>query len=148
MEARKGEVVSVGQGRAVAGPYIDAGAVVVSGYPAALLAVVARDYARRGGFDRVPPYERGELLAVIGALERAAAAWHTAAHGRPEPPVAEVVPASRQMGTGEAALVLGVSERRARYLAPSLGGTRIGGRWILDRDAVHAMRQRRREQAA
>jgi hypothetical protein len=132
----------------VAGPFIPAGAALVSGYPAALLGVVARDYARRGGFDQVPANERAELLQVISALEQAAAAWRASASGNPEPPAAEVVPASLRVGTGEAAELLGICERQARSLAPGLGGRRIGGRWVLDRDAVLAERQRRIEAAA
>lgn len=38
--------------------------------------------------------------------------------------------------TEEAAEMLGVSLRTARRLAPLLGGRRIGGRWLLDRQAV------------
>lgn len=40
------------------------------------------------------------------------------------------------VGIEEAAKMLGTSERHARRLAPRLGGKRIGGRWLLDRDAI------------
>lgn len=36
----------------------------------------------------------------------------------------------------QAAELLGVSARTARRLAPKLGGRLIGGRWLLDRQAV------------
>ena len=38
--------------------------------------------------------------------------------------------------TEQAAEVLGVSLRSARRLAPRLGGRLVGGRWLLDRQAV------------
>lgn len=40
------------------------------------------------------------------------------------------------MTTAEAAELLGVSRRTARRLAPALGGRLVGGRWLLDRQAV------------
>lgn len=40
------------------------------------------------------------------------------------------------MTTHDAAALLGVSDRTARRLAPALGGRRIGGRWLVDRQAV------------
>ena len=40
------------------------------------------------------------------------------------------------MSTTEAATVLGCSERQARRLARDLGGRRVGGRWLVARDAV------------
>ena len=36
----------------------------------------------------------------------------------------------------EAAQLLGCSPRQARRLAPSLGGSQVGGRWLLDRQAI------------
>jgi hypothetical protein len=36
----------------------------------------------------------------------------------------------------EAAQLLGCSPRQARRLAPLLGGERVGGRWLLDRQAI------------
>jgi hypothetical protein len=44
--------------------------------------------------------------------------------------------------TKEAATVLGVSERRARALAPRLGGQRVGWSWQLDPVAVVAYAER------
>ncbi|MPM56430.1 hypothetical protein SDC9_103233 [bioreactor metagenome] len=47
-----------------------------------------------------------------------------------------------------AADLLGASERTARRLAPRLGGRKIGGRWLVDRQAVaeHAAGQARMEE--
>lgn len=42
--------------------------------------------------------------------------------------------------TREAAALLGCSERTVRRLAPLLGGRNVGGRWLLDRAAVHEHR--------
>lgn len=46
-----------------------------------------------------------------------------------------------------AADLLGASERTVRRLAPRLGGRKIGGRWVVDRQAVaeHAAGQARME---
>lgn len=40
------------------------------------------------------------------------------------------------MTTDEAARLLGCTARQARRLAPVLGGRLVGGRWLLDRQAV------------
>ena len=57
------------------------------------------------------------------------------ASGHPDTPPAE--PAQTEtMTTVEAAQLLKCSERTARRLAPKLGGRNIGGRWLLDRQAV------------
>lgn len=49
-----------------------------------------------------------------------------------------------------AADLLGASERTARRLAPRLGGRKIGGRWLVDRQAVveHAAGQARMEESS
>lgn len=120
-------------------------ATVVSGYPALLAGVALRDLARRGYFDRVPPSVRAELLQVIGDLEKAGRAWQRQAAGTTETTASEI-PASSAVSAGEAAALLGVTARRARQLAPVLGGSKRRGAWTLDRSAVLAERQRRWEQ--
>jgi excisionase family DNA binding protein len=40
------------------------------------------------------------------------------------------------MTTDEAARLLGYSTRQVRRLAPALGGRLVGGRWLVDRQAV------------
>jgi len=46
---------------------------------------------------------------------------------------AEVV---ARISTRDAAALLGCSERHVRRLAPMVGGELVGGRWLLDRQAV------------
>lgn len=121
-------------------PYVSG--VLVDGYPAALLGVALRDLARRGYFDRVPADARAELLATIADLEKAGRAWSQRAAGSSETARPEVVSPS-VLSVDQAAALLGVSARRARQLAPSLGGRKTAGRWVFDRDAVAAERQRR-----
>lgn len=120
-------------------------AAVVGGYPALLAAVVLRRYARRGGFDRLHPDDRAELLATIAAIERAGNAWWERARGSTEAPRAEIGPFSgEQMIAEEAAVVLGVTTRRVRQLAPVLGGSKAaGGRWVFESAAVLAEVARR-----
>lgn len=43
---------------------------------------------------------------------------------------------AEHMSIPEAAELLGCSTRTARRLAPGLGGQRIGGRWLLDRQTI------------
>ncbi len=50
----------------------------------------------------------------------------------------------------EAAGILGCSERSVRRWAPGLGGQLVGGRWLVDRQAVveHAVGQTRMEESS
>lgn len=56
----------------------------------------------------------------------------TSANGTPKTPLRE----TEWVTTAEAAQVLGTSERWARELAPSIGGRKSGGRWLIPRDAL------------
>lgn len=68
-------------------------------------------------------------------LDRLADVAAQAAGGQPDSPE----PAEAQadwVSCSEAASILGVSERTVRRWAPGLGGQLIGGRWLVDRQAV------------
>ncbi len=126
--------------------FVDA-AAVVSGFPAVLVGVGLRDLARKGFYDGVEPTARAELLALISAIERAGRTWQAradAAAGNPETSRPEIG-ADSAMTAEQAAGVLNLSARRVRQLAPVLGGSRAGGRWVFDRTAVLAEWERRRE---
>ena len=45
---------------------------------------------------------------------------------------------SAEIGTAEAALLLGVHERSTRRIAADLGGRQVSGRWVFDRQVVTA----------
>ncbi len=82
---------------------------------------IAQDHRRRNG---LPP------LAALAAL---AAAMSPGGHAdTPAPLVGE----ADYMTTDEAAALLGCSERHVRRMAPALGGRLVGGRWLVDRQAV------------
>lgn len=122
---------------------IDEPAALVSGYSALLLAVLARDQARKGYFDKVPAAHRAELLAVIDDMEAAGKAWRDRQAGTAAPkPAAPQGPS--EIGTSVVASILGVGERRARVLMPELGGRKTRTGWVTDRDQVLAEAERRR----
>ena len=52
----------------------------------------------------------------------------------PEP--AEECGSRDRVPSAEAAQLLRCSPRQARRLAPTLGGERVGGRWVIDRQAI------------
>lgn len=82
---------------------------------------VARRARRRTG---LPPVAAVDALALL-----------VAAPGQsdtPDEPIGE----PESMTTTEAAALLGCSTRTATRLAPKLGGRLVGGRWLLDRQAV------------
>ncbi len=72
-------------------------------------------------------------LPRVAALDALAAA--VAAPGQPDSPNDPVGEAD-DVTTEQAAEMLGVSLRTVRRLAPGLGGRLVGGRWLLDRQAV------------
>jgi hypothetical protein len=69
-----------------------------------------------------------------------------AAGGNSETPDAEMPPSwmETEVGTREAAELLGVSARRARQLAAGGLGRKVGSVWVLDRALVVAEATRRR----
>lgn len=72
-------------------------------------------------------------LPPLAALDQLATAL--AAPGQPDTP-AEPVGDPETVTTDQAAELLNCSTRQARRLAPALGGRLVGGRWLLDRQAV------------
>lgn len=82
---------------------------------------VARRARRRTG---LPPVAAVEALAAL-----------VAATGQSDS-TADTLVEPEGMTTTEAAALLGCSTRTATRLAPKLGGRLVGGRWLLDRQAV------------
>lgn len=78
---------------------------------------------------------RRNALPPLHGLDRLAAACNVTVGGH-----ADAEPDhggdDELMDTETAARVLGCSPRQARRLAPLLGGRRVGGRWLLDPQAV------------
>lgn len=79
-------------------------------------------------------------------LDQLAAAVAQAAGGQPDSPE-QVSAQADYVSCSEAASILGCSERSVRRWAPGLGGQLVGGRWLVDRQAVaeHAAGQARME---
>lgn len=98
--------------------------------------------------DALPSWIRPELDATRRAILRAAREYEAlpvAVDGSPATALAEVGPSSpHEISTSQAGVLLGLSERRVRQLAPGGLGRRVGGRWLLDRSAVLAEAARRR----
>lgn len=96
----------------------------------------------------LPPWLRAELDETRRAIRRAAQEYEQlppAADGSAEtevPAVGALLP--HEITTREAAVLLGLTERRVRQLAAGGMGQRRGGRWVLDRSAVLAYAERRR----
>ena len=93
--------------------------VEVIGYA---IRVAQRDRARNG-------------LPRSRDLDQLAAAVAQAAGGQPDNPEQVEVQAD-YISCSEAASILGCSERSVRRWAPGLGGQLVGGRWLVDRQAV------------
>ena len=103
---------------------LPAGAVLIDGrhLDALRYAIGAAQRARRR--NALPP---------AAALDQLAALVAPPGHGdTPDEPTGE----SDDMTTNQAAAVLGVSPRTVRRLASGLGGRLVGGRLLLDRQAV------------
>jgi hypothetical protein len=96
----------------------------------------------------LPPWMRPELDETCRAIRRAAHEYEQlapAVDGSEETEIPEVAaPLGHEITTREAAVLLGLTERRARQLAAGGMGQRRGGRWVLDRSAVLAYAVRRR----
>lgn len=107
------------------------GVVVVAGGWLDVVRRAAQAAQERRTQNGLPPGRAyGELAQAVATALAAAGQTDPAqpggAHHGGEPTVT-VLQAARQ---------LGVSERHVRRLAPRLGGKRIGGRWLLDPEAV------------
>ncbi len=103
---------------------VPAGAVILHGrglVVAAYAVQVAQKARARNG---LPPSADLERLAVVLA----------APSQSDSPP--EVADEADYMTTREAATALKVSRRTASRLAPRLGGRKVGGQWLVDRQAV------------
>ncbi|MGW6915560.1 helix-turn-helix domain-containing protein [Kitasatospora sp. NPDC054939] len=96
----------------------------------------------------LPPWMRPEVDATRRAVRRAARAYEalpTAADGNTElPPDAPGPQWEHEITTAEAGAILALSQRRIRQIAAAHDGMgrRTGGRWLLDRSAVLAYRER------
>lgn len=127
------------------------GAALVSGYPARVLGLVARAAFDRGAFDGMPEVGRLQVVSAIRALERAGELWLSVADEVPVTDVgnSETWPAeigagsSDDLSSAQAAVMLGVSERRARQLAAGGLGRKVRGQWRVDRAEVLAEVERR-----
>ena len=82
-------------------------------------------------------------------LDQLAAAVAQAAGGQPDSGE-QVEVETDYISCREAAGILGCSERSVRRWAPGLGGQLVGGRWLVDRQAVveHAAGQTRMEESS
>jgi hypothetical protein len=131
-------------------PFLDGGHALIHGAPAALIARrLAADLAA-GWLEGVREPRAGQVRAHVEAIRLAGEAWRlridpASASGSTEAPAAEAVAPSQHddIGVPEAAAMLDVSERRVRMLAVELGGRKVGGSWLLARDAVLAEVERR-----
>lgn len=108
----------------------DGGAVVISGSMLTTLRQVVLIAARTRQRSGLPlsAHHHALLDAVATATGQPDT---TSGHDR-DPWVHE----APTVTVAEAASRLGVSERTARRMAPRLGGRRIGGRWLLDTQAI------------
>lgn len=103
---------------------VPAGAVLLTGSDVDALRYAVEVAQRARARNGLPP---SKALAQLARTVTAA--------GQPDSTEApEVQPET--VTSDQAAAMLGVSERTARRLAPQLGGRLIGGRWLLDRQAV------------
>lgn len=96
--------------------------------------------------DGLPGWLRLELDATRAAIHRAAEAYEAgpvADLGSSATPTAAVDASSPhdEISTGEAAVILGLRERRVRQLAGGGMGRKVGHVWLLDRSAVLAYRE-------
>jgi hypothetical protein len=108
------------------------GVVIVHGTAARTLceAVLIAERARRAnGYPISTDY--ATLAAELHAA--ASAAGHSDVRAEPD---GDSVVVSPTVPIEQAAAELGVSKRQARRLAPDLGGKLVGGRWLLDEQAL------------
>lgn len=133
-------------GRRAVGPYFEG--ALVSGVSAHVLDRVLASPNVAVVLAALPPWMRPEVEATRRAIRRAAREYEArpvAAAGSAEVPLSEVgPPLPHEITTREASVLLGLTERRVRQLAPVLGGRRVGSGWLLDRSAVLGYSGRRR----
>lgn len=75
---------------------------------------------------------REPTSAFDNALSEIEAALTTSDNGSPAAPPRN----DDWVDTAEAAKLLGCGERWARDIAPRIGGQKIGGRWLIPKDAL------------
>ncbi|WP_187280761.1 helix-turn-helix domain-containing protein [Microbispora sp. CSR-4] len=95
------------------------------------------------------PEQRAAIEETRAAIARASdvyLTWPVAVDGSAETPVAEIEGPSpgEEITTAEAAVLLGVTERRVRQLADHGLGQKVGRQWVYDRAVVLAWRDERR----
>lgn len=112
------------------------GLAIVDCWRAARLLIAA---TRRDG---LPVPNRLRVLEAVLGAEAGRVMADLGCSDVPTSPAAPSLPLTTWT-TKEAATVLGVSERRARALAPRLGGQRVGWSWQLDPVAVATYAERR-----
>ncbi|UGQ58967.1 hypothetical protein LSF60_05495 [Rhodococcus pyridinivorans] len=90
-----------------------------------------------------------EVLALLNACQAAVEHLETLSDSRHDDTTSALVQqdSSQHIGTKEAAAMLGVTQRQAQRLAPTLEGRRLAsGAWVFDRDTVaayaHAINER------
>jgi len=81
---------------------------------------------------------------LIEALQLSLADSASSEPGSAEYRIAALLPSSdKRVGVGEAAVLLGVSARRVRYVAEELGGRKLGRSWVFDRDELEEFARQR-----
>lgn len=90
-----------------------------------------------------------ELLAQVDVLVRTRdairASTSKSASGHPRDDTLPDVASSDQIGSEDAARILGfIDARQVRRRAAELGGQQVAGRWVFDRDAVEAAAEARK----
>ncbi len=134
-------------------------AAVVVGYSAwalnkILRTVLGEPAAWRTIVDPLAPRQREALVRALRSIAEAADSWaaveSTAASGSAAAatePVASAFLHDDEIGSSQAAALLGLGERRVRDLAAAgcLGARRVGGSWRYSRASVlaHAAERRR-----
>ncbi len=101
------------------------GAVLLSGAGLELVRYAVETTVRVRRVNGLPPSLGLQQLADALAVP-----------GQPDSPDESPRDPGFEVDCHEASRMLGVSERTARRLAPKLGGRRVGGRWLLDRQAI------------
>lgn len=131
-------------------PYVE-GAALIEGFAAHVLdRVLARHLPAVLAVMPFSPEQRAEVDAARAAIQQAADRYEqrplSAADDETALDVAAVSADSAHewISTSEAAVMLGVQERRARQLAAAGMGRKVGRAWLLDRSAVLVYRDERR----
>lgn len=127
-------------------PYVEG--ALIEGFAAHVLdRVLARHLPAYLG--RFSAGQRAEVDAARTAIRRAADAYEQrpliAVSGSAETHGAETsADSAHEISTSEAAVILRITERRARQLAAGGMGRKVGRAWLLDRSLVLAYRDERR----